>query len=161
MIFRESAVFDGILCVGMRAECDSIFESSKIVFENLNFTGYPICETDEIIFFILSKALDDFYVNGGQILLGIVSTYILAFVQAGVSVFNQIEHWSLPKSLFCHFGLLYIVYVLCYIINSWIPFEWGVIWIFTAVFVVVYFVIWFIVYFIVKATSKKLNSKLK
>ena len=33
-----------------------------------------------IIFFILSKTLDDFYVNGGQILFGIVSTYILAFV---------------------------------------------------------------------------------
>ncbi len=114
-----------------------------------------------IIFFVLEKPLDDFSVSGGQILLGVVSTYILAFVQAGVSVFNQIEHWSLPKSLFCHFGMLYAVYVICYILNSWIPFEWGVIGIFTAIFVVTYFVVWFTVYFIVKATGKKLNATLK
>lgn len=114
-----------------------------------------------IIFFVLEKTLDDFSVSGGQILLGIVSTYILAFVQAGVSVFNQIEHWSLPKSLLCHFGMLYVVYVICYILNSWIPFEWGVIGIFTAVFVVIYFTVWFTVYFIAKATGKKLNATLK
>ncbi len=114
-----------------------------------------------IVFFILSKTVNDFYVSGGQILLGIISTYILAFVQAGVTVFNQIEHWSTPKSLLCHFGLLYAVYVLCYVLNSWIPFEWGVIGIFTAIFVVIYFIVWFTVYFIVKATGKKLNATLK
>ncbi len=113
-----------------------------------------------IIFFILSKTLDDFYVSGGQILLGIISTYILAFIQAGATVFNQIEHWSVPKSLLCHFGSLYAVYVLCYILNSWIPFEWGVIGIFTVIFAVIYFVIWFTVYFIAKVTSRKLNKKL-
>lgn len=114
-----------------------------------------------IIFFILSKTLDNFYVSGGQILLGIISTYILAFVQAGVTVFNQIEHWPIAKSLFCHFGMLYVVYFLAYILNSWIPFEWGVIGIFTIIFVTVFFVIWFTVYFIVKATSRKLNKNLK
>ena len=114
-----------------------------------------------IVFFILSKTLDDFYVGGGQILLGIISTYILAFVQAGVSVFNQIEHWPITKSLFCHFGMLYAVYVLFYTLNSWIPFEWGVIAIFTAILVVTYFIIWFAVYFIVKATSRKLNKRIQ
>lgn len=114
-----------------------------------------------IIFFVLSKTIDSFYVSGTEILLGIVSTYILAFVQAGASVFNQIEHWSLPKSLFYHFGLLYVTYVLCYVINSWIPFEWTVIAIFTAIFVAAYFIIWFTVYYIVKATGKKLNATLE
>ena len=114
-----------------------------------------------IILFIVSKTVDDFSISGEQILLGIASTYILAFVQAGVTVFNQIEHWSIPKSLFCHFGMLYAVYVMCYVLNSWIPFEWGVIGVFTAIFVAVFFTVWFTVYFIVKATSKKLNAKLK
>lgn len=114
-----------------------------------------------IIFFILSKTLDDFSLSGTEVLLGIISTYILAFVQAGASVFNQIEHWPISKSLFCHFGLLYAVYVLCYVLNSWIPFEWSVIVIFTAIFVVTYFIIWFTVYFIVRATSRKLNETLK
>lgn len=114
-----------------------------------------------IIFFILSKTLDDFNVNATQILLGIISTYLIAFVQAGASVFNQIEHWPLPKSLFCHFGMLYSVYVTFYVINSWIPFEWGVIGMFTAIFVIIYFTVWFTVYFIAKATGKKLNATLK
>ncbi len=131
----------------------------EFLHRGLMFAGFgPIILG--IIFFILSKTLDDFYVSGGQILLGIISTYILAFVQAGATVFNQIEHWSVPKSLFCHFGMLYAVYVLCYTVNSWIPFEWGVIAIFTAIFVTAFFVIWFTVYFIVKATSRKLNKKL-
>lgn len=114
-----------------------------------------------IIFFILSKTLDNFYVSGGQILLGIVSTYILAFVQAGATVFNQIEHWSVPKSVFFHFTSLYLIYTLCYLVNSWIPFEWGVIAIFTAIFAVLFFVIWITVYLTVRSTSKKLNSSIK
>ena len=109
----------------------------------------------------LSKTIDNFYVSGGQILLGIVSSYVLAFVQAGASVFNQIEHWPITKSLLCHFGMLYAVYVLFYTLNSWIPFEWGVIGIFTAIFVAVYFIVWFTVYLIVKATGEKLNATLK
>lgn len=114
-----------------------------------------------IIILILSKTIDEFSMKAGHILAGIVSTYAIAFVQAGASVFNQIEHWSLPKSLFCHLGLLYAVYVLSYVLNSWIPFEWGVIGIFTAIFVATYFIIWFTVYFITKATGKKLNATLK
>lgn len=113
-----------------------------------------------IVYFILSKTLNDFSLSGSEVLLGIISTYLLAFAQAGVTVFNQIEHWSVPKSLFCHFGLLYAVYVFFYVSNSWIPFEWGVIWVFTVIFVVLFFTIWIVVYSIVKATQKKLNSAL-
>ena len=113
-----------------------------------------------IVYFILSKSLNDFSLGGAEVLIGIISTYLLAFVQAGATVFNQIEHWSVPKSLLCHFGLLYAVYVFFYVVNSWIPFEWGVIGVFTAIFVVLFFVIWFTVYFAVKATQKKFNSAL-
>ena len=91
---------------------------------------------------------------------GIVTTYILAFVQAGATVFNQIEHWSVPKSVFCHFGLLYIVYSLAYVANSWIPFKAEVLGVFTVIFVVGFFLIWGIVYLAVKSTGKKFNEKL-
>ena len=47
-------VTNDILYVGVNAECDSIFESSKIVFLSLNFTGYPILEILFIIVLILS-----------------------------------------------------------------------------------------------------------
>ena len=96
-----------------------------------------------------------------NIFMGIVTTYTIAFVQAGVTVFNQIEHWSVPKSMLCHFGLLYVVYSLSYIANSWIPFKAEVLIIFTVIFAVVFFVIWGIVHLCVRNTSKKINEKLR
>lgn len=113
-----------------------------------------------IIYMIISKTVPGFSLNAEEVLLGIVSIYLLAFVQAGATVFNQIEEWSLPKSLFCHFFTLYVVYVLCYIVNTWIPFDPKVILIFTLIFAGVFFVIWFTVYFCVKATSKKFNKRI-
>lgn len=113
-----------------------------------------------IVYLILSNTVTDFSLDGWQVFLAILSTYILAFLQAGASVFNQIEEWSLPKSLLCHFITLYLAYSVCYISNSWIPFVPEVLLIFTFTFVSVYFLIWIIVYLAVKATSKKINSKL-
>lgn len=113
-----------------------------------------------VIYCILSKTVSGFALSGGEILVGTISVYMLAFVQAGASVFNQIEHWSLPKSLLCHFSTLFVSYSLCYILNSWIPFEPMVLVLFALIFVAVYFIIWFTVYFIVKSTGKKLNARL-
>ncbi len=113
-----------------------------------------------IIYAILESTLADFYVTGTQVCLGICSIYLLAFVQAGASVFNQIEEWPLAKSLLCHFSTLYIAYSVCYVVNTWIPFEPMVLLIFTAIFVITYFVVWISVLIGVKVTSKKLNQKI-
>ncbi len=112
-----------------------------------------------IIFCFIQEEIKD--ISGFEIFLGIISTYILAFVQAGVSVFNQIEHWSTPKSLFFHFSSLFAAYTLCYLGNTWIPFEPKAILVFLAVFVAVYFVVWITVALSVKAATKKFNSKIK
>jgi hypothetical protein len=114
-----------------------------------------------IVYYILSLTIDSFSISGGQLLLVISSSYVLAFVQAGVSVFNQIEDWSVAKSLLCHFSFLYITYVTCYLLNTWIPFDINVVLIFTAIFVALYLVIWLTVYFSVKAVAKRLNAKLR
>ena len=58
-----------------------------------------------IIYAILEKTVTDFTITGYEICLGIISTYILAFVQAGVTVFNQIEY-NLIKIIFCFFQRL-------------------------------------------------------
>lgn len=113
-----------------------------------------------IVYAILEKALNDFYVSGTQICLAVVSTYILAFLQAGATVFNQIEEWSVPKSLLCHFLTVYLAYTACYLINTWIPFKPQILLIFTAIFAVIYFVIWVVTYLSVKAASKKMTAKL-
>lgn len=113
-----------------------------------------------IVYMIISNIETDFSLSGAEVLLAIVSTYLLAFLQAGATVFNQIEHWSLPKSLFFHFATLYLAYSLCYIVNTWIPFEPKVLLVFSGIFVVTYFIIWFTVYFCIKSTSRKFNEKI-
>ena len=114
-----------------------------------------------IVFAILGVTLEDFSLGGMEVFLAVATTYLLAFVHAGASVFNQIEHWSIGRSLACHFITLYLAYSLTYVANSWIPFEPMVLVIFTAIFVVTYFVIWLSVFFVVRATEKKLNKNIK
>ena len=113
-----------------------------------------------IVYAILEKTVDAFSLNGVQILIAIVSIYLLAFVQAGATVFEQIEHWGTGKSLFCHLGVLYLAYVGCYLLNNWIPFEPTVIMIFTGIFVVGYLLIWAIIVLATKGISRKLNEKI-
>ncbi len=114
-----------------------------------------------IVYFSLSYTVDGFSLGGMEVFVAILSTYLLAFVHAGVSVFNQIEEWSTAKSLLCHLSSLYLAYVLCYLINSWIPFDFKVLLIFTLSFVLLYFVVWICVVIGIKLTENKLNSKLK
>ena len=114
-----------------------------------------------IVFFIIELSGVELVLSGSDILLAITSIYILTFVQAGASVFNQIEHWPIAKSLLCHFGILYVAYVLCYLVNTWIPFEPLAIAVFTAIFVCGYGLICLIVYLSVHAAAKKLNQSLQ
>ena len=114
-----------------------------------------------IIFLCIEMSGIALALGGGEILLAIVSTYGIAFVQAGASVFNQIEAWPIAKSLGCHLGSLYLVYVLAYLANSWIPLEPVVILVFTAIFLVVYFAVWLTVFLSVKAASRKMSQKIK
>lgn len=113
-----------------------------------------------IIYVIISKFANNFSLSATEVFIAIISIYLLAFLQAGATVFNQIEDWSLPKSLLCHFSTLYCAYIFCYLLNTWIPFKKEVILIFTGIFVAGYFLIWGIVFFAVKATSKKMNKRL-
>ena len=113
-----------------------------------------------VVFWVLEICGVEVTLSGTSVFLAILSTYVLAFVQAGASVFNQIEDWPIAKSTGLHFLSLYVVYVLCYLLNSWIPFAWEVIAIFTAVFIAVYLAIWLTVYLITKNMSKKMNERL-
>lgn len=114
-----------------------------------------------IIFYIISLNNNDFSLDGKQIMIAVLSTYILAFVHAGASVFNQIDEWPVAKSLLFHLGSLYVVYTVCYLLNSWIPFDFRTILVFTAIFLLIYFTVWTIVVISIKATSKKMNKSLK
>ena len=129
----------------------------EFLHRGLMFAGFgPIVAA--IVLFVVSLTVSDFTISGGTLLLAVISTYCLAFVHAGASVFNQIESWPIAKSMAAHFATLYAAYSLCYVANSWIPFEPMVLVIFTAIFAVTYIVIWGIVYLAVRHTSARLNK---
>ena len=114
-----------------------------------------------VIFWIADATTGALNVSGGQILLSVISTYVLAFVQAGSSVFPQIEHWSVARAFFCQLGLLYLTYVGCYCFNGWLPFEPLVVLIFTVIFAVTFLAIWLSVALSVRAVSRRCNKALK
>lgn len=113
-----------------------------------------------IIYAIQDICASAFSLSGRQVLIAVLSTYFLAFVQAGASVFHQIERWPIAKSLFYHFGTIYVSYLLCYLANTWIPFEPMAVVIFTCIFILIYFVVWLTVVGIIKCCEKKLNAKI-
>ena len=131
----------------------------EFLHRGLMFGGFGPIITSFVIF-VLSCTKSDFSLAGKEMFLAVVSTYVLAFVHAGTSVFHQIEHWSVMKALLCQLCTLYSAYVICYLMNSWLPFDITVIAIFTCIFVAVYLVVWGIVYLCVKNTSKKMSEKL-
>jgi hypothetical protein len=125
----------------------------------LVFGGFGPIITGFVFYMLsLNNQLD---LSGLDIFIAILSTYILAFVQAGSSIFNQIEHWSTIKGLGIHLLTLYIIYVVCYLSNSWIPFDWKVILIFTIIFVALYLLIWLIVVLIIKKTTSDMNKAIE
>ena len=134
--------------------------AKEFLKRGMMFGGFgPI--TLAIIYFIIQKLQPETTFDGTEILLGVISVYILAFVHAGASVFNQIEQWGINKSIAWHFGVLYVAYALCYLINTWIPFDIKVFGIFTGVFIGVYAIVWITVYLCVKLSVKKTNKKLR
>ena len=113
-----------------------------------------------IVYAVLQGTVDDFSLNGVQVLVGVISTYLLAFVHAGCSVFNQIERWAVGKSLLFHLLTLYTAYITVYLVNVWIPFDLKIVLIFTVSFLVGYFAIWLTVMLITRGVQRRLNARL-
>ncbi len=114
-----------------------------------------------VIYFVLQYSIKGFSLDGEQVFTAIISTYLLAFIQAGASVLNQIDTRFPLLMTGAHLSVLYVSTLGAYLINSWIPFRPEVLGIFTAVFIIGYAVIWLTVYISVRGVSRKLNGKLQ
>ena len=112
------------------------------------------------VIFLIISLFSEVILSGCEVFIVVISTYLLAFIHAGASVFNQIEEWPLLKSTAIHLTTLYFAYIICYVVNSWIPFSWVAILIFTLIFVLTYLVIWLIVYIALKHATKQMNNKI-
>ena len=91
-----------------------------------------------------------------EAVLGILTTTVMAFIAAGVSVVYQIE--NLPKAFagLIQLSVLYIDYLGFYLLNGWIPVHQ--IWMFTLIFFVGFALIWFPIYFITRRNVDRMNE---
>ena len=94
-----------------------------------------------------------------QAVLGIISTTIMAFIAAGVSIVYQIE--TLPKSMaaLIQMAVLYIDYMGIYLLNGWLPVER--IGAFTLIFIAAFAVIWLIIYLSIRMKVNRINQKMQ
>ena len=94
-----------------------------------------------------------------QAVLGIISTTVMAFIAAGISIVYQIE--TLPKSMaaLIQMAVLYIDYMGIYLLNGWLPVER--IGTFTLIFIAAFAVIWLIIYLSIRMKVNRINQKMQ
>ena len=112
-----------------------------------------------IVWICLKRAgvVADLTVN--EVVIGIISTTVMAFIAAGVSIVYQIE--NLPKAFagLIQAAVLYIDYLGFYLLNGWITLNQ--IWFFTVIFVVGFAVIWFSIYIPIRIKVYKMNKMIR
>lgn len=94
-----------------------------------------------------------------EVVLGIVSTTIMAFVAAGISIVYQIE--ALPKAFagLIQGAVLYIAFLAVYLMNGWVPID--SIWIFSLIFIGGFVIIWLSIYIPIKVKVNRMNKMLE
>lgn len=91
-----------------------------------------------------------------EAVLGIITTTMMAFISAGISVVYQIE--TLPKAFagLIQAAVLYMDYLGFYLLNGWVPVNR--IWIFTLIFAVGFVVIWLSIFIPIKLKVDRMNK---
>lgn len=111
-----------------------------------------------IIYYFLQKNGVTTTLMVNEVVLGIVSSTILAFIAAGISVVNQIEKLPKPMAALIQMAVLYFDYLAVYLINGWISFAQ--ILLFSVIFIAGFLVIWLSIYIGILCKVKKINKML-
>lgn len=106
----------------------------------------------------LVGAVENFTV--GEVVTGIFSSTLLAFIVAGITVIYTIDKLSPFSAALIHGVVLYLDYILLYLFNGWLQSSLKPIMIFTVCFILGYLIIWGIVFVATRKCTKKLNESL-
>uniref|UniRef100_UPI0040564EA8 DUF3021 domain-containing protein n=1 Tax=Acetatifactor sp. TaxID=1872090 RepID=UPI0040564EA8 len=92
------------------------------------------------------------------VILGVLSSMLMAFVAAGISVVHQME--QLPRSMaaLIQMAVLYVDYLAIYLINGWMPLK--AIGLFTVGFLAIFAIVWAIIYLTTRNSVNKINEQL-
>ncbi len=96
-----------------------------------------------------------------EVVLGMMTSLLLAFIAGGVSVVYRIEKLPLLWAAFLHALVLYLDYILIYLLNGWLKWEAGPLLLFTAIFLVGYGVIWCFIYLAIRRNIRRINAQMQ
>lgn len=113
-----------------------------------------------IIYFVLGAFGELQTLTVNEVVSGIFSSTLLAFIAAGITVIYTIDKISTFTSALIHGAVLYLDYILLYLFNGWLQSSLKPIIIFTICFVLGYLIIWAIVFVVTRKCTKKLNESL-
>ena len=112
-----------------------------------------------VIYMVLEKVGVVTTLTVSQVVLAILSSTVMVFIAAGISVVYQVEQLPLAIATLIQMAVLYFDYLLVYRLNGWVPSE-GLIT-FTVIFIAIFVMVWLIVYCgAVRPGVRRLNEKL-
>ena len=115
-----------------------------------------------IVYLCIQSGGEAMTLTVNEVVLGILTSALMAFIAAGISVVYQIEKLPLMWASFIQAIVLYLDYLLIYLLNGWLKSELKVILIFTVCFVAGYIVIWTMIYFMsIRPSINKINRKIQ
>lgn len=148
------------MLIACKKEC---VKMKKYVIEFLK-RGMSFCFGGPLVLAIvygilgLVSAVESFTV--GEVVTGIFSSTLLAFIAAGITVIYTIDKLSPFSAALIHGVVLYLDYILLYLFNGWLQSSLKPIMIFTVCFILGYLIIWAIVFVATRKCTKKLNESL-
>ncbi|MGN1328182.1 MAG: DUF3021 family protein [Eubacterium sp.] len=92
----------------------------------------------------------------GEVIKGILSSLILAFIASGISAIYLEERLPIGIAAIIQLIVLYFDYLLIYLLNGWLMTK-NIVF-FTVIFVIGFAIIWFIIYKIISSNVKKMNK---
>lgn len=114
-----------------------------------------------VILAIVYACLERYGVIGslsvGEVVRGILTVTLMAFIAGGIPVVYEAERLSLMSATLIHAVSLYADYILIYLFNGWLKHAYTPILIFTLIFFVGYGVIWLFIFRGVKSSVDRMN----
>ena len=113
-----------------------------------------------IVYFILGKCDVIEVLTVNDVVRGILTITLMAFIAAGITVVYQIEKLPIIWAILLHGFVLYLDYAMIYLVNNWIAEGVKPFMVFTVIFVVGFALIWLVIYSITKKSTDELNQKI-
>ena len=113
-----------------------------------------------IVYYFLGRAGVITALSVGEVVRGILTVTVLAFIAGGIPVVYKSERLSLLAASLIHALVLYGDYILIYLFKGWLRYAKTPILVFTVIFVLGYGVIWLLIYRGIRANVEQINQNM-